>query len=302
MKYKRIRSLRRGIEVLRYLNTVKGAQPVDIGKELGLPRPTIHRILEALEELELVYNGPNSRDFRLTPGVRRLAGGGGNFHHLRTASWPAMRDLTAEVIWPSSLAVFHNDAMLIVESTDRLSPMSSKIGMIGQSCPMLASSLGQAYLSHCHKEQRDAIIAKLGEDTAGNEWPAGGLEGIDRMVEAGSRDGFGMYRDLLQGHCMSIAVPVRVNGAAIASLNIVWHGADLTFEQAQERLSRPLLQARDQIEANLPESSWTSSAVPDTDGPSYPSGEAYPKRMAPSLSVLPALKAAEIAANCFPTT
>ena len=82
MTYRRIRSLKRGIDVLRFLNTVKGAQPADICKELKLPRPTVHRILETLEEMKLVHRGYNAREFRLTDGVKRLAQAKGVYEEL----------------------------------------------------------------------------------------------------------------------------------------------------------------------------------------------------------------------------
>lgn len=265
MKYKRIRSLARGIEVIRYLNRVKGAHPVDIGKEVGLPRPTVHRILQALKELDLVYQGASSREFRLTPGVRNLTGGARNFHNLRAAAKPIMHDLTTEVIWPSGLAVFHDDAMLIVESTDHLSPMPTEVGMIGQSFPLLLCSLGQAYISHCPETQRDGIIARLHKDAAGNDGPAFSLDAMNRMIEAGYRNGYSIFGEMPAGRCMSIAVPVHVDGVLIAAMNIVWEVADLTFEQGQKQLSGPLLRARDRIESKLSQSACASLASRDVD-------------------------------------
>lgn len=251
MKYKRIRSLARGIEVLRYLNMMQGAYPVDIGKALGLPRPTAHRILEALEELDLVYRGPNSREFRLTPSVRRLASGGSEFSTLRTIAWPVMRDLTAEVVWPCGLAVLNENAMLVVDSTCRQSSMSSGIEMAGQSHALLSSALGQALLSHCGREQRDAIIAELRRHLARNDLAIDDLKDLNAMAQAGHCDGYSICLDLVQPRWASIAVPLRFDGAAIASMNILWHVADLNFDEAIQKLSGPLRSARDRIEAQL---------------------------------------------------
>jgi IclR family mhp operon transcriptional activator len=296
MTYRRIRSLARGIEVLRYLNKVKGAHPVAIAKEVGLPRPTVHRILESLEELELVYQGLSSGEFRLTPGVRRLAGGGDSFDKLRSAAWPVMRDLTSEVVWPSDLAVFHNDEMQIVESTCRLSSIASDIGVVGHTRSMLLSALGLAYLSHCGEEQRDAVITDLRLQATRNALPVDDFEQIDRMVESGYRDGFSLAPDLPESGCASIAVPVRVNGAAIASMNIVWRLADLSFEQARERLSRPLLAARDRIEDQLRERGRLSWALRDAGRLSHTSHSEYANPVAP-LHALPRSKAVRVTAS-----
>lgn len=296
MKYKRIRSLARGIEVLRYFNEVKHAYPVDIGKALGLPRPTVHRILEALEGLDLVYQGPNSREFRLTPAVRCLAGGDGKYNHLRTIASPVIRDLTAEVVWPCSLAVLHDNAMLIIESTYRQSSMPSEIGIAGQSCSLLASALGQAFLSHCSKERRDAIIADLCTHAAQNDLAVAAIEGVQHMVEEGHRDGFSICLDLPQSGCASIAVPVRVDGVIIASMNIIWHVEDLTFGQAYEALSGPLVLARDRIETQLYETMRANPASHIAGSGSSAPPSRYTRRTAAPFNVPPTPQAITVAA------
>lgn len=251
MIYKHIRSLARGIEVLKYLNTVSGAHAADIGRHLNLPRPTVHRILETLEELNLVYQGPFSREYRVTPGVRGLAGQRTDFGELRRAAWGPMRDLTEQVIWPSDLAVYKHGEMLIVESTHRLSPLSVDIGMIGLSRSMLGSPLGRAYLSHCSPEQRaevvEALRAKLAPD---QDWKKT-LQTIDRIVADGLRDGVSTCAEMPHPRCASMAAPVCVGGQAVGAINVVWNIADLSYEEAKEKLRGPLLEARDRIEAEL---------------------------------------------------
>jgi IclR family mhp operon transcriptional activator len=251
VKYKRIRSLARGIDVLRYLNLVQGAYPVDIGKALGLPRPTAHRLLEALEELDLVYRGPNSREFRLTPSIRLLAGGGNKFERLRTAAWPAMRALTAEVIWPCGLAVLQETAMLVIESTCRRSSMSSGLGMAGQSYPLLSSALGKTFLSHCSQERRNAILSDLRAHAAQKDLAVNQRDDVESMAAAGYHDGCSMSLDYSQSRWASIAVPVRAGGEVIASMNLIWPIGELTFDEACKKLKGPLILARDRIEAQL---------------------------------------------------
>jgi IclR family mhp operon transcriptional activator len=281
--------------VLRYLNRVNGAHPVAIAKGVGLPRPTVHRILESLEELELVYQGLDSGEFRLTPDVRRLARGSGDFDNLRNAAWPVMRELTAEVVWPSDLAVFDNNAMKIIESSHRLSSLASDIDVVGEKRSVLHSPLGLAYLSHCSDETRDAVIDELRMRTAWNDQIVDDLEQINRKVSSGYSDGFCMGPDLPEGRCASIAVPVRVNAAAIASMNIVWNLAELTFEQARERLSGPLMAARDRIETQLRERGRLSYVLRDAGLPSQTSRTDYANRIAP-LDAFPRSNAAGVAA------
>ncbi|WP_137897991.1 helix-turn-helix domain-containing protein [Sphingomonas sp. 2SG] len=250
MTYKHIRSLSRGIEVLRYLNTVDGAHPSDICRSLDLPRPTVHRILETLGELTLIYQGPFSREFRVSPKVRELAQSRDQFGLIRHAAWPAMHALTSQVVWPSDIAVPQDHAMLIVESTHRISSMSADIGMIGQSRPMLVSPLGLAYLSHCGDAARDAILDDLYATATADDAFADRAT-IERALGDGRRDGFVICHDLAHRRCASMAVPVRVGGDVVACMNVVWHAAELTFDEARDQLGGPLMAARDRVEESL---------------------------------------------------
>lgn len=270
MTYRRIRSLTRGIDVLRYLNTVQGAQPTDICKELKLPRPTVHRILDTLEEMKLVHRGYYSREFRLTDGVKRLARAKGVYEDLRQAAWPIMHELTARHVWPCDLAVFHDNAMLIVESTHRSSPLSSDIGMVGMSRSMTKSPLGRAFLSHCCDVQREAIFAALALKAGENDELLRHREAIDRMIEQGRNDGFSMCPELPHTRCASIAAPIRVRGNVVATMNMVWNVKELTFADAGKQLGVPLLAARDQIERRLTQiDSQTQGHVPQTQAPVF---------------------------------
>ena len=251
MTYRRIRSLTRGIEVLRYLNTVQGAQPTDICKELKLPRPTVHRILDTLEELKLVHRGYYNREIRLTDEVKHLARAKGVYEELRQAAWPIMHELTSRYVWPCDLAVFRDNAMLIVESTHRSSSLSSDIGMIGRTRSMMSSPLGRAFLSHCSDTQRAAIIEALKVRPSERDGIMADSEAIDRMIAQGRRDGYNMCSELPHTRCASIAVPIRVRSEVVATMNMVWSAKELTFDQAGERLGVPLLAARDRIEQRL---------------------------------------------------
>ena len=268
MTYRRIRSLTRGIDVLRYLNTVQGAQPTDICKELKLPRPTVHRILDTLEELKLVHRGYYSREFRLTDGVKRLARAKGVYEELRQAAWPIMHELTARHVWPCDLAVFQDNTMLIVESTHRSSPLSSDIGMVGISRSMTSSPLGRAFLCHCSDAQRDAIFAALALRPHESDGLMQQREAINRMIEQGRNDGFSMCPELPHTRCASIAVPIRLRDDVVATMNMVWNVKELTFDEAGTQLGLPLLAARDQIEQRLVE--FEKQAHGHERGPALP--------------------------------
>lgn len=73
MGYKQIRSLARGMAILKYLNEKQAATVADIAEQTRIPRATAYRILDALAESGLVYRSPSSSNlFRLTGNIRQL--------------------------------------------------------------------------------------------------------------------------------------------------------------------------------------------------------------------------------------
>lgn len=61
-----VRSLARGLAVLSYVNKSGESRPAEIAKALGLPRPTVYRLLETLEEMGYVAFSAISNYVRVT--------------------------------------------------------------------------------------------------------------------------------------------------------------------------------------------------------------------------------------------
>ncbi|NKN38192.1 helix-turn-helix domain-containing protein [Agrobacterium sp. a22-2] len=267
MTYKNIRALERGIEVLQYLNTVKGATPPEIAEHVNLPRPTVHRILETLSELNLVYHSQLGDEYRLSSGVQRLAGNRTDIGHdwIDEIAVPALQELTSEVIWPSDIAVCQRSTMVIQRTTHRISPMSCDVGMVGHRRSMLLSPLGRAYLSHCPDDERQAILCALSNSTDTEDRRARDRVFIDDIIEAGRRDGVSACAEQPHPRCASLAAPIRRNGKVLACMNVIWRANMFTIDEAMQHLRAPLLAARDRIERQLCE----NTGVPAPDSPVY---------------------------------
>ena len=221
-----------------------------------MPRPTVHRVLDTLKEFSLVYQAECSAEYRLTSSVRRLASVKDVHEELREAAWPVMRELTTRVVWPCDLAVFQDGAMMIIESTHRLSPLSLDVGMVGRPRQILSSPLGRALLAHCDDAQREAILRSLKDSEGFN----GDREALNIMVEQGRKDGFSMCPELPHDRCASLAVPIRYFGRVVGCMNLVWNVNDVTYDWAREHLSGPLMAARNTIERRLDEMMGTQRA------------------------------------------
>lgn len=77
--------------MLEYLNTVRASTVHEIALELQLPRPTVYRILETLEDRGLLYRSVSDSVFRLTDAVRQLSAGFTDEEWIRTLGAPLLQ-------------------------------------------------------------------------------------------------------------------------------------------------------------------------------------------------------------------
>lgn len=218
-----VRSLQRGLEILRYVNAAGGAKPSEIAKALDLPRPTVYRLLQTLEELGYVAMSASSNLVRVT----RLAGSLGdsaqrNSEICRLAA-PLLAKYGGKLVWPLDLSIYDNTNMVIEETTHGRSPLSIDRAMTGFRMPMLRTSAGRAYLAFCPEAERDLIVTHLRRlgDPADMFFLQNGW--LERMVKETRERGYAL-RDFgeFRAQTASIAVPVFSDGVNVASISMIW--------------------------------------------------------------------------------
>lgn len=251
MTYKKICSLDRGLKVLEYLNTVRASTAQAIATELKLPRPTVYRILETLEDRGLLYRSVSDSVFRLTNAVRHLSEGFIDEEWIRTIGAPLLQRLGENVLWPTDLATFESDAMVIRESTHSLSPFSVDVGMIGRKRHLLKSPLGRAYLAFCPDEEREGILSSLRCSQDTDNALSRDQAFLDKMISSSRANGYSSCRELEHSKCASIALPVMYKQRVIACINIVWVAATIDYDEVISRYLPHLVQTKLDMEAGL---------------------------------------------------
>jgi IclR family mhp operon transcriptional activator len=134
-------------------------------------------------------------------------------------------ELHGEIGWPSDLAVYDGEAMLVVH-TSRDERRMSFNRRPGYRAPMLATSIGRAYLAYCGEEERRAALARAADspepwnDVARDPAKAASLFAQIRA------SGFAtMHPDYSEreygGRFWAVGTPVQVDGQVIATLNMV---------------------------------------------------------------------------------
>ena len=123
----------------------------------GYPRPTVHRIVAALQAEGLIVGTGNGNTFGLGPRLINLASRSWERSDLRLAAVDALmelRDITSETI---HLAVPSQGEMVYIEKLE--SPHAVRMASrIGTRVSLTSSSVGKAYLATLGVAEREALL------------------------------------------------------------------------------------------------------------------------------------------------
>lgn len=248
---RRVRGLTRGLAILRALNENNYATALQLSRLTGLPRPTVYRLLDTLIAAGYVAHGPRPDIYRLTIAVRALSDGFDDEAWMTDIAAPILAELGHQIVWPTDIATFDRDAMIVRETTHASSPLSINREKAGFRVPVLLSSLGLVYLAYLGEAERDTILRAI----AGSERPDAGLARDRRSVGAllaqVRRRGYGFREGGISPKTGSIAVPVMWRERPIACINLHYILSAMTMEQVAERYLAPMRAAAAKIEKAL---------------------------------------------------
>ncbi len=244
----------RTLGVLRALNERNGATVTELSETTGISRPALYRILSALCDSGYVVHRESDGGYILTRLVASLSKG------FRSDSWtvevatPVMEELQKKIMWPTDLSVFRDDRMRLLHTTRPLSPYAIDFAKIGAEVSMTRSALGLAYLAFAEPAQQKEIIETV-QRTADNGFKCLETQGqlMKRLNDVRARGYAWRYR-IADSHPLaaktgSIAIPVRMDGAIVATAGITFIATALTVDEAARRYLAQLQAAARDIES-----------------------------------------------------
>ena len=252
-KPENVRSLARGLQILRYLNISGGARVLEIAKALVLPRPTVYRLLHTLEEEGYVLFSATDARARVTPLTATLGENALGRSQLCQVAGPIMTEFTKCHSWPVDLSIYNDLHMIVQETTHGRSPLSIDTGMAGFLLPMLRSSAGRAYLAYCSDNQKNIILDLLSREGHPKDkyflLPRWRRETLTVYTSQGfATRGPNTFRPKTS----SIAVPIcTCDNTILGCLSIIWITKAMTMDEAAQQYSKLLTQAASEIAAKL---------------------------------------------------
>jgi IclR family transcriptional regulator, mhp operon transcriptional activator len=221
-----VRSIQRGLAVLRTISEHGPISVRDVVKLCGLPQPTVVRLIETLAFEGYIYRPSAQTEYRVTGKTLALSRGFDTKSRILDLAAPIVDQLHLQIGWPSNLAVFDTDAMVIVYS-NRASLGLSIPGRLGARLPMLATGVGLATLAFMDEEERRVALQRA--LATGNRWDAIAtnsgelLQKLKQIRKDGHAFADEVYLDeIYQSRIWAVAVPILTTGgqvrAALSSL------------------------------------------------------------------------------------
>jgi IclR family mhp operon transcriptional activator len=238
-----VRAFKRGLDVLHEINRSGGIRAGDVARHLELPRPTVYRLLETLEELGYVARSASDDRFRVTRRASSL-GDGYDPGVVICQAAAHLAELSKILVWPVDLSTYENASMVIQETTHSRSPLSIDRGMIGRRLPVLRTSAGRAYLATCAPRERDVIINHLRRIDEADDRPFLEAGRLSRMIAETAQRGYAIRNaGEYNPKTSSIAVPIIRDDVVFGCISIIWIRSALSLDQAIAEFVAPLRQA-----------------------------------------------------------
>lgn len=249
--YTHVRALDRGLRLLVALNEAGRSDPATLARIADIDRTTAYRLLETLEGLGYVSRSQSDGKYVLLPAVRNLSEGHTRSDKASRIVAEELFELLPHVLWPTDYATFERGWMVIRETTHRFSPYSVHRAMVGRRRPLIESALGRAILAGAEPSHREEMLAIAKSAGATDMSDRRIEEAMLSLIEDYSRRGYAWAVDGAEQGISAVALPVKVSGSVLGSVNLLFFTSAMAIETAAERFLPSLRNAVAAISARL---------------------------------------------------
>lgn len=259
--YKPVAAALRVLEVLAAVNRLnKKASVAEIHRRTGIDKATIVRMLETLAHAGYLVRDAEQTIYRVTGKTLSLSTAFDRHTAFGAIIAPLVAEFRVALGWPSDVALFDTDAMLVIKSSREGEPFSFNRAP-GFRAPILGTSLGLAYLAFCPQAEQAAILARISADPGDTApWsrlaqdPARVARRLDEVRARGYATMDETYsRVEYDGRIASIGVPIMTDRELFASINVIYLTNALSPQAARETLLGPLKDVAARMGAALAE-------------------------------------------------
>ncbi len=245
--YPPINALLRGLELLGQVNELGVATVGELHKRTGISKPTIVRNLETLEYAGFVARDNRGDGYVATAKVLSLSSGYDRDQRLVDIATPILNEFRRAMPWPSDLAMFDGEAMVILETSRNPGTLALN-RPVGARLPVTKSALGRAYLAFTGGGERDAILdANFGQSEADRS----ARVHFEADLERYRKQGFSENDRSLSENTQGVGVPVTLQDKVVACINTIVLTEAMSMADVINRCVPPLQAVAKEIENAL---------------------------------------------------
>jgi sugar lactone lactonase YvrE/DNA-binding IclR family transcriptional regulator len=261
-----VQALTRGIQILESVAaSPHGLRFTELLDETRVPKGTLHRLLQALVDEQLLALDPRNQAYRLSSRVFQWAHKVWDEFDLRGAAEPELerlRDMTGEAI---RLGVLDGESVLYIDQREIPQPLRLNNGVGSRAAPH-ASGLGKAMLAHLPPERRRAMIAAMGFEQLTPNTITDATE-FGRQLDLTKARGYAVSVDEQNIGISSVAAPVLDHrGEPIGAIGIIGPTFRLPVDKLHA-LGRDVIEAARRTSGNYGEFAMSLAVQPRPLGP-----------------------------------
>ena len=226
----------------------RGAATVgELHKSTGISKPTIVRNLETLEGAGFIARDSISDRYVATARVLSLSSGYDRDRRLVDIATPILNTFRQTMPWPSDLAVFDGEAMVILETSRNLGTLALN-RPVGARLPVTKSALGRAFLAFTTEREREAVLdAWFDQPNADDD----ARDRFNERLERYRKQGFAENDQTLSKNTRGVGVPIMAQGVVVACVNTIVLAEAMSMSDVRKRCVPQLQSVAKQIEAAL---------------------------------------------------
>ncbi|PPR78434.1 MAG: Pca regulon regulatory protein [Alphaproteobacteria bacterium MarineAlpha2_Bin1] len=245
--FRPVRSLLRGLKIIRAINYLGPSTISEISNHTGLPRGTVYRMLETLSIENYITKNPNDKRFRLLSKINTLNNSFTESDWIFSIAKPLIEKLCSEIIWPISIATCNGKEMILRETTDENSPLALRRITGGFRVPILASAAGRVFLSYTDQINRQQILSNISKDkTYHSNSISSDTETVNKIIDDVRASGFSIFSraDLKQS---VFAVPINTNYGIIGTIALRFIDTAISKNEIKKKYFKSMIGTSNKI-------------------------------------------------------
>jgi DNA-binding IclR family transcriptional regulator len=187
-----------------------------LAAEVGLAKPTAHRILKSLTALGYLQRTATGV-YRQTAQMNRLVSGEPH-RHLQAVAEPILQQLHEQTQETVNLGVLRNGQIVYLQVLESQQPLR-RVATPNSVDPFHTTALGRAIVSHLPEGQRQSLLsaAKLDRRTVHTNVDRAKLV---RILDQAAHDGCAIEVDQTDLGVTCIGAPILEDGTALAAISL----------------------------------------------------------------------------------